>query len=218
MSAWQNLQEQKMSNLLIVGAGGHGKVVAEAALAMQTWQRIAFLDNRYPELSEVLSLPVVGSDAEIEKLLGDFSDVIVAVGDNVRRFELNEIFSAAGFNLATIIHPRACVSPSANIAVGSVIFANAVINAQATVGPASIINSAAVIEHDCQLGKAVHISPQATLAGGVKVGDYCWVGMGASVIQQVQLGNHVTIGAGSVLLTDVADTCRMAGVPAAEIS
>lgn len=203
-----------MSKLLIVGAGGHGKVVADAAMQMKQWKAIAFIDKQYPTIKEVLSLPIIADEIENIDYTSEYSDVIIAVGDNQRRFQLAQDFVAAGFKLVSIIHPRATVSPDAIIDPGSVIFANAVVNPGAYIGESSIINTGAVIEHDCKLEKAVHISPNASLAGNVTVGEFSWIGIGSSVIQHINIGKHCTCGAGSVVIDNVSDNSTVVGVPA----
>jgi len=128
-----------MSNLLIVGAGGHGKVVAETAEAMGAWKDIAFMDDRYPELRETLSLPVVGRIDDFPEFKDSFPNIIVAVGDANLRLGLIQRFADEGFRLPSLIHPTAWVSPSVEINEGSVVFAQAAMNADARIGRGVII-------------------------------------------------------------------------------
>lgn len=197
--------------LLILGAGGHGKVVAEAAKSMQQWNEICFLDDKpienYP-------YKIIGDFASLEKWKTDFSQVVIALGDGKKRAYLLQRCEQQGFALATIIHSCACVSSSAIVGSGSVVFAQAVVNAGAVIGDGCIINSAAVIEHDCVIGNYTHISPNAALAGGVKVDEYSWVGIGSSVIELIVIGKNVIVGAGSVVIDNIQDNCMVVGVPA----
>jgi len=203
-----------MSGLLVVGAGGHGKVVAETAQAMGTWKDIAFIDDRYPELQRSLSIPVVSGIDNIPEFRAAFPDIIVAVGDARTRLNLLQRFADAGFRLPSLIHPSAWVSPSARLGEGSVVFAQAAVNADAHIGMGVIINTGATVDHDCMIGDGVHVCPGVHLAGEVYVGEKSWIGIGASVIQQIRIGAGVTVGAGAVVVDDARDGVTVAGVPA----
>lgn len=202
-----------MKRLMIIGAGGHGKVVADAAL-QAGWQDIRFADARFPELTRLRQWPIVGNDRDLLRAPPDVDGLIIAVGNNRSRAALHQRFQAAGWPMVSIIHPAAVVSPFAQLGAGSVVLAGAIINIDASIGEAAIINSGAVVEHDCVLGLGVHVSPQAALAGGVSVGDFSWVGIGSSVRQAVHVGSGVTIGAGAAVIADVPDGLTVAGVPA----
>lgn len=204
-------------NLLIVGAGGHGKVVAETAAASGQWQRIAFLDNQVPPQHHVVGFPVLGNDGHAASLLADYPNLVVAIGDQARRLTLSVQFEAQGFVLANVIHPTAVVSPSSQIGPGTVVFANVVVNASAQIGKACILNTASVIEHDNRLGDGVHISPNATLAGTVSVGTRSWIGASATVLPGVQIGAQCIVGAGAVVCHSVPDNQTVVGVPAHSI-
>ncbi|MCW5589285.1 MAG: acetyltransferase [Legionellales bacterium] len=203
-----------MNELLIIGAGGHGKVVADTANATQKWDRIAFLDDRYPAIKQLLQFPILDKFEQLEKVIQKYSSIIVAIGDNQRRLSLTNTLRNKGLSIATLIHPSAIIGSEVVIEEGSVIFANSVINASTHIGLACIINSAATVEHDCKLGAGVHISPKACLAGTVTVGDLSWVGMGANIIQNVTIGQSVIIGAGSVVINNIDDYSKVVGNPA----
>jgi len=203
-----------MSQLLIVGAGGHGKVVAEAALASQRWREVTFLDGRFPELSRVADWLVIGSDRDAGAFLAKFSDCSIAIGDNRLRLEFLESMERAGFRMPVVTHPGGWVSPSAKVGVGSVVMAGAVVSAAAVVGRGCIINTGATVDHDCQIGDGVHVSPGANIGGEVVVGALTWIGIGASVRHCVSIGTNVTVGAGAAVVCDVADGVTVLGVPA----
>jgi sugar O-acyltransferase (sialic acid O-acetyltransferase NeuD family) len=203
-----------MSGLLIVGAGGHGKVVADAARLMKRWDRLAFLDDRYPSISSVFGCPVLGTIPQAPEFIEDYPDLAVAIGDNETRINLISMLNKAGFVLPSIIHPSAVVSESVRLGAGSVVFAQAAVNVDATIGMGAIINTGATVDHDCVLGKGVHLSPGVHLAGGVNIGDFSWIGIGATVIQGITVGERVTVGAGAVVHQDVDNNVRVAGVPA----
>lgn len=202
-----------MKRLLIVGASGHGKVVADAAL-LSGWDEVVFADARYPEQTQVRNWPVISTESALDKPMADIDGVVVAIGHNRTRIAIQQRLANLGWPIVTIIHPRATVSPFAQIGVGSVLFAGAVVNVDAVVGAATIINTGAVVEHDCVLGAGVHVSPNAALAGGVTVGDCTWIGMCACVRQLVTVGSDVVVGAGAVVVGDVESGVTVVGVPA----
>lgn len=202
-----------MTGLLIIGAGGHGKVVADTAYETGRWDKIAFLDNRYPTLKEVSGWPVLGNNDSGASLLDRYKDIIVAIGNNKLRIELLKEFAKKDFNIPTIVHPKAFVSRSAVIEDGTVIFSQAAINAEAKIGFGSIINTGATVDHDCILGTGVHLSPGVHLGGEVKIGDFTWLGVGSSVIHQSSIGENVIIGAGSVVINEIQNNVTVVGVP-----
>lgn len=202
--------------LAILGASGHGKVVADTA-ECRGWQLVKFFDDAWPELENNGSWPVVGNTATLMDRLSDFDGVLVAIGNNqVRIRKLHEL-KVAGAQLATLVHPAACVSRYAAIGEGTVIFAGAVVNADVEINLGCILNTGCSIDHDCVLGDAVHISPGARLAGGVKVGDLSWIGIGASVRQLIDIGQRVIVGAGAAVVTNIPNDFTVAGVPAERI-
>jgi sugar O-acyltransferase (sialic acid O-acetyltransferase NeuD family) len=203
-----------MSGLLIVGAGGHGKVVAETAEALGRWARIAFLDDRHAGLDGTLRWPVLGAPAEASRWLGEYDAATIAVGYSATRLRLLELMRAQGFALPALVHPTAWVSPSARLGEGCVVFAQAVIQADAVLGRGVIVNTSASVDHDCRLGDGVHLCPGARLAGEVVVGAASWIGIGSSVIQQINIGANVTIGAGAVVIGNIESGCVAVGVPA----
>ncbi|WP_369959533.1 acetyltransferase [Pseudomonas benzenivorans] len=202
-----------MKRLAILGASGHGKVVADTAECCG-WQSVEFFDDAWPGLQKNGVWPVVGDTAALMGRLADFDGVLVAIGNNrVRHAKLLEL-RAEGARLVILVHPAATVSRYAVIGEGAVVFAGAVVNAEACIGQGTILNTGCSIDHDCLLGDAVHISPGARLAGGVQVGDLSWVGIGASVRQLVRIGERVLVGAGSAVISDIPDDVTVAGVPA----
>ncbi len=202
-----------MNRLAILGASGHGKVVAHVALAAG-WQQVVFFDDAWPERQRNGHWDVVGDSARLQTELSAFDGVIVAIGHNPTRWDKYRWLRAAGARLVTLTHPTASVSRFARIGLGSVLMAGASVNVDAEIGEASIVNTGATVDHDNQLGHAVHVSPGAHLAGGVTVSALSWIGIGAVVRQGVRIGHSVTVGAGAVVIGDVADGLTVAGVPA----
>lgn len=203
-----------MSRLLVVGAGGHGKVVAEAAELLGRWDSIEFADDKFPALSQIGKWPVVSNTNPVSLTKLGFKEFTVAIGNNLTRLQVQQKLVDGSFIPVTIIHPAAVVSPSVKIGVGSVIFAGAVINADTVIGDACIINTSASIDHDCEFGDSVHISPGAHLAGEVSVGKGSWLGIGSSVIQCISIGENVLVGAGAAVVSDIPGGVTAKGVPA----
>ncbi|MGE8359088.1 acetyltransferase [Pseudomonas sp.] len=202
-----------MKRLAIVGASGHGKVVADTAERCG-WQHLSFFDDAWPTVTRNGEWLVEGDTAALLDNLSDFDGVVVAIGSNeVRLTKLLEL-QTAGARIITLIHPHACVSRYALLGEGCVVFAGAVVNAYAKVGIGAIINTGSSVDHDCELASVVHISPGARLAGGVRVGEASWIGIGASVRQLVCIGHNTIVGAGAVVVADVPDGVTVAGVPA----
>jgi len=202
-----------MKHLAILGASGHGKVVADAAEAAG-WQSIVFFDDAWPELGSNGRWDVIGGTCELVDGLKRFDGVVIGIGNNdIRQQKLVEL-ADHGAPIVSIIHPRATVSPSAKIGAGSVLFAGSVVNADAVVGSGSIINTNAVIEHDCNVGLCCHVSPNGVLAGGVELGDLVWVGAGACMKQLLSAGPGALIGMGAVVTKDVPPGATVVGNPA----
>lgn len=196
-----------MRALRIIGAGGHGRVLADIASAMG-YSDIAFLDAEFPDFARSGAWDVIGTPADI-----DNSEYALGIGDNQTRMGLLESIPC---DLATLIHPAATVSPHAQIGAGCVICAGAIIGPFAKLGAGCIINTGASVDHDCVLSDGVHISPGARLGGGVFVGARAWVGIGAVVREYKSIGADAMIGAGAALTLDVPNGARVGGVPAKE--
>ncbi|MGH1354055.1 MAG: acetyltransferase [Thalassovita sp.] len=196
-----------MKALRIIGAGGHGRVLADIAQGMG-YTDIAFLDAAYPDLTRSGAWDVIGTPADIDE-----SAYALGIGDNQTRMDLLESIPC---DLATLIHPSATVSPHAQIGAGNVICAGAIVGPFAKLGQGCIINTGASVDHDCVLSDGVHISPGARLGGGVFVGARTWIGIGAVVREYKSIGGDAMIGAGAAVTRDVANGARMGGVPAKE--
>ena len=205
--------------LAIVGASGHGKVIAD--IAEQLGYIVNFYDDAYPSKKNIEHWPIHGTCADLIALNNTnatlSNDVVVAIGNNEIRQQKIELLQQVNFSLITLIHPTAVISQYAEIADGTVIFAGAVINAFAKVGVGCIINTAAVIEHDSIIGDFTHICPNVALAGGVAVGRKSWVGIGSQVKQLITIGDNCIIGAGSTVVKNIPDNVTAFGSPAVVI-
>ena len=202
-----------MKTLAILGAGGHGKVVAEMAEA-SGWESIDFYDDSWPTRKSCRHWPIKGNSLSLLEDAREYAGVVVAIGNNaVRRMKLLEL-ERCGANIVTIQHPQAVISQYASIGPGTVIMAGAVVNVDTRIGTGCILNSRCSIDHDCNVGDFAHISPGSAIAGGVKVGTQSWVGIGATVKQSITLGQNVMVGAGAAVIHDVGDNLQVIGVPA----
>jgi sugar O-acyltransferase (sialic acid O-acetyltransferase NeuD family) len=200
--------------LLVVGAGGHGRVVADAAVESGVWERVVFLDDRFPALDSSDGWPVVGVATLDQRWIRDYPAIAVAIGENTVRLDCARRFLALGYALPTVVHPSACIGRSAVIGDGTVLLAQSAVNSGARLGVGCIINTAAVVEHDCELGDGVHVSPAAALAGAVRVGECAWIGIGASVNQEIRIGAAAVIAAGAAVVRDVGAGRTAVGIPA----
>jgi sugar O-acyltransferase (sialic acid O-acetyltransferase NeuD family) len=200
--------------LLIVGAGGHGLVVADTALEQGSWSEIAFLDDEVKGGLLISSCKVVGVTADASSLLHQYQDLFVAIGDNKRRIQLIKERMSDGFSVPYIVHPSSVICAGTAIGVGSFVAANSVVGVGVKLGKGCIINTGATVDHESVLSDGVHVSPGAHLGGGVRVGSCTWIGIGASVREQITIGNDVVVGAGAAVVSNVDDKQQMLGVPA----
>ena len=208
-----------MTRLLILGAGGHAKVVAETAIASGFASSLAFLDDAYSSAdssSSFLGWPVLGSliSSLDEGFSSDFDAAVVAIGHALVRLRWIQNLQDAGYQLPVLIHPTAMVSPSSQLGPASVVFAQVAVQPHASIGTGVILNTGCSVDHDAQISDGVHICPGARVAGEVKIGDRSWIGIGASVIQQVSIGSDVTVGAGAAVIRDLPNSVTAVGVPA----
>lgn len=202
-----------MKRLALLGASGHGKVVAEVALT-EGWDEVVFFDDAWPVLSQNGPWPVVGNSLALVARLHEFQGVIVSIGDCVVRWSKHLELREVGAPMVTVIHPGATISRYASLGGGSVVMAGAVVNIDSHIGEAVIVNTGATVDHDCDLADGVHICPGAHLSGNVKVGHCTMVGVGVAIKQGVVIGDQAIIGAGAVLVRNVDDCVVVAGNPA----
>lgn len=197
--------------LIIVGAGGHGKVIADNA-QKNGYKDISFIDDR--ATGSCMDFPIIGTTADIPRLDDGNTVFIIGVGNNELRKRIAERYDV---NWGTLIHPSALIAVNVSIGKGTVVMAGAVINACTTVGRHCIINTGAIVEHDNMIEDYVHISPGAALAGSVRVGERTHLGIGSSVINNVEICEGCIIGAGTVVVRNINNEGTYTGVPARKI-
>jgi len=201
----------KKKQILIFGAGGHGKVVLDILLEAKQ-DVLGFLDDDSKKTgTKINGVPILGdwSYATRHKSAG----LVVGIGNNEVRKKIHDRAVKDGVEIVNAIHPKAVISRSAKIGNGVVIMAGAVINPSVIIEDGVVVNTGASVDHDCHLKKFCHIWPGAHLAGTVSVGELSYVGTGAAVIQNITIGERALIGAGAVVIADVPANVTVVGVP-----
>ncbi len=204
--------------LYVLGAGGHGRVVAEAAREGGAYEVRGFLDDD-PALwgSACGDLPVAGGTDALRALEAG-AEVALGIGANQARARAAASLAMAGVRLATIVHPSAVLARGARLGKGTYVAPLCVIHSDARVGCGCIVNTAAVVEHDCRLDDWAHLSPRAILGGGASLGEGAHVGLGAVVLPGLALGSWATLGAGAVMTRCIPPGVTAVGVPARALS
>ncbi|GGI67274.1 acetyltransferase [Shewanella gelidii] len=197
----------------ILGASGHGKVVAELA-ELNGYSEIKFFDDAWPHKLQVEHWSVVGNTQSLFESIDSYDCIVVAIGNNSVRYSKHREIVEAGAKCPPLIHPKAIVSNYAQIKEGTVVMAGAAVNPFSTIGEACVLNTNSCVDHDCALQDGVHISPNASLAGAVQVGEKAWVGIGAQVRQQIKIGPEAVVGAGATVVKDVPKGKTVVGNPA----
>ena len=205
-----------MKRLLIIGASGHGKVVADIA-KLNGYDNIAFLDDD-ESVKECVGYPVLGKSLDAEALnASEASDFFVAIGNSTIRKRIMEGLEAKHLHIITLIHPDAVIAENVHISTGSVIMAGVVINSSSSIGSGCIINTSSSVDHDNKIADYTHVSVGAHLAGTVTVGEHSWIGVGAVISNNLTICDHVTIGAGAVVIKNITIPGTYVGVPAVRI-
>jgi sugar O-acyltransferase (sialic acid O-acetyltransferase NeuD family) len=186
--------------LLIVGAGGHGRSVAEAVLMSDDFELVGFLDDgAFACGGDVWGLPVLGPAAGFDGYLSVASHAVVAIGNNALRQRLCGQLKAAGFALASVIHPHAIVSPRAKLGEGVAVMAGAIVGTEAVLGQGVILNCGAVVDHHAQVQDFGHLGVNACMAGGSILGALAWMQAGSAVSYGVQLASGTVLKPGEAI-------------------
>jgi acetyltransferase EpsM len=201
--------------LLIWGASGHARVVADIVTLNNQYELAGFVDDTPSAPDRFLNYTVY-HDLETLRTVPNLhgANLIVGVGDCRARMQLAGAARERGFTLTSAIHPRAVVSSDASIGEGTVVAAGAVVNPGCSIGLNVIVNTGATVDHDCKIADGVHISPGVHLGGWVTVGAATWLGIGSIVKDRITIGEGGVIGAGSLVLSDIPDRVVAWGVPA----
>ena len=200
-----------MRHLIIVGAGGHGRVALDIAEKTGNYEKISFLDDS--DIEKVNKYEVIGKTEDFVKY-ADSADFFVAIGNNETRMMVQTKLENHGVSIATLIHPFSSIDPSVKIGEGSLVVAGAVINSKAKIGKGVIVNTCSSVDHDCDIGDYSHIAVGAHLAGSVIVYPGVMIGAGSVIINNVTIGCKCMIGAGAVVVDDILKPGTYIGVPA----
>jgi UDP-perosamine 4-acetyltransferase len=199
--------------LLVIGGGGHAKVVIDVARSAG-WNPVAALDpiGTGHHCAEV---PVVGDDDMAEQLFGEgLRLAVVAIGSNRLRVRLGDRLHALGFQCPAIVHPGAIISPYASVGDGSVVMPGAIINSYAQIGRFAIVNTGAIVEHDCRVGNGAHVAPRSVMGGNVDIGELVLFGIGAVARPETTIERGAIVGAGSVVVSRIEAGQTVVGAPA----
>ena len=202
-----------MDKLVIVGASGHGKVIADIAEKLG-YTDIVFLDDN-TEVRYCGNYKVMGACKDA--MLYKNADFIVAIGNTKIRRKIQSELIEAGLNIVSLIHPSAVIASNVKIGIGTVVMAGAVVNPYTEIGQGCIVNTCASVDHDCRIGDFVHVSVGAHVAGTVTVDDNTWIGVGATVSNNINIVADCMIGAGAVVVNDIKKSGTYIGVPAVVI-
>lgn len=200
------LMHQYNKRLVILGAGGHGRVCAEIA-RLNGYHDVVFLDDRLVD-----GLPIVGKLSDYGKFIKD--DFFIAIGNNSLRHKLFDNIRKDGGTIVTLIHPQSTISTSVKIGKGCVVMAGTVVNTGVEIGNGVILNTSCSVDHDCKIDDFVHISVGAHIAGTVTIGQNTWIGIGAVVSNNILVTADCMIGAGAVVVKGINKSGTYIGVPA----
>lgn len=198
------------SPLVVFGAGGHGKVVVDAAQAAGI--HIDLVVDDHPASPQLLGVQLVSSRDPYWLGLKQFR-FVVAVGDNLTRARLFAALQDRGGRPLNVVHPRSVLAPSVRLGLGVMICAGVVVNVDARIGDNCIVNTSASVDHDCVVEEHVHLCPGVRLAGMVRIGARSILGTGAVVLPGVRVGTGCVVGAGAVVNRDLPDRVMAYGVP-----
>ncbi len=198
--------------LIITGASGHGKVIADIAIKMNKWKNIAFIDDN-ESIKTCMGFEVIGKTSEALKYK-EIADFFVAIGNNKIREKIQDKLQTSGLSVVSLIHPSAIVGTDVEIGIGTAIMAGVVINSSSKIGKGCIINTSSSVDHDNIIGDYVHVSPGVNLAGTVIIGEESWIGAGSTVINNLNICKQTTIGAGAVVIKDITESGTYVGIPA----
>ncbi|MGE0642672.1 MAG: acetyltransferase [Nitrospira sp.] len=208
-----------MDKIVVIGGGGHAKVVI-CILRKLGYVIDWYTDNH--DRGTILGVPRLGGDSSLSGLIerNQCSAAVVGIGKidtSDTRLSLQRRYTKLGFAFPVICSPHAVVNEGVTIRAGAVVLDGAIVNSGTTIGEACILNTGSIVEHDCEIGSNVHIASGVTLSGGVSIGDNCTIGTGASIIQSIKVCEGCLIGAGSTVVEDISVAGTYVGSPARKI-
>ncbi|MCM3115093.1 acetyltransferase [Neobacillus sp. MER 74] len=201
--------------IILIGHGGHSRVITDIIHSNQGYEIVGFLDDRYDKV-KVINNTYCGPISSANRLVENIYDIkfFIAIGNNNIRQSIVNRLNLSDEYFPSLIHNSAVISPSAKIGPGTVVMPNAVLNADSRVGKHCIINTSSIIEHDSVIGDFSHISPGVNITGNVQIGDGSHVGAGSTIIPNIKIGNWSIIGAGSTVISIIPSYSTAVGIPA----
>lgn len=207
-----------MQEIVLIGGGGHSKVLIEIIELLKQYKIIGILDSQIAIGTYISGIAVLGEDDLMSNLYANgVKNACIAVGsikDNSKRKNLYEKVKQFGFQVPSLLHPYSIISKDTIISEGVQVTAGAIIQKGSTIGLNSIINTGAIIEHDCVIGKHVQVCPGVVISGDCVIGDGAFIGAGVTIIQGIKIGNNSIVAAGAVVVENVPDNTKVMGVPA----
>ncbi len=206
-----------LKNVIIIGSGGHAKVVIDILNINANYKIIGCISKDPPE-KHILNIPILGNDDIIPELFQKgITNVFIAIGENKLRLKLAEYLTKMGFNIINVISNDSNISTTVSLGKGIVVMPGASINVDTVISDYSIINTNSSVDHDCFIGKAIHIAPGSNLAGNVSVGEGSFLGIGCVVTPGISINEWTTVGAGSVVIKNLESHSVYVGNPAKKI-
>ena len=206
-------RETLNKGLIIIGSGGHGKVVADIASKIGIYQHIAFLDD-YLSI-KIPGYELLGRTKEYQKWK-DRYEFVIAIGNSSIRSKIQQEIEKEVF-VTTLVHPNAVIGESVTLGKGTVVMANAVVNSGTIIEEGVIVNTGSTIDHDCKIGSFVHIAPGCHISGTVYIGAKSWIGVGSCIVNNVSICDESIIGAGATVINDIKEKGTYVGVPAKKV-
>lgn len=203
--------------LLMLGAGGHARVLLDALQTMNVPVLGVTDPNSTMWGAKIMGVPVLGDDEQIANYSPGEVLLVMGMGSVGYSQARNKLFAAyknQGYSFFSVVHPSACIAAGTRLGEGTQVMAGAVIQVGCVIGCNSIINTGTTVDHDCKIGDGVHIAPGVTISGSTAIGNHTFIGAGTTIIQGVKIGDSCLIGAGSVVLREIPTGSRAFGVPA----
>lgn len=209
---WRNLEAMK-NKIILLGASGHGLVLADIAKQIG-YETICFLDDNF---EKEYPYPILGTTKDVVNHIDDY-DFFIAIGNNVVRKRLTQELEQLGAIVVNLVHPSAIIAQDTILKKGIAVMANVVINSGSNIGNGAILNTACTIDHENIIGDFVHISPGSHLAGNVHIGEQTWLGIGSIIINNISITSGVVIGAGTTVRKNILKPGTYAGIPLRRIN